>query len=192
MAYNLEWRPVGGATTAVAGITDLFYDLTGLTAAEDYEWRVQETDGTNTSAFSAWSGFTAAPPAYNLEWRDVATQTTTVVTGITDLFYDLTGLTENTGYEFRVQEDDGSTTSAFTAWTGFTTAAAATGVRMTISEAMGASDSFGGFSPSVYTLTIGEAVTAIDSVSASLAGLRGLITATITIEPTITGTITVS
>ena len=67
----------------------------------------------------------------------------------------------------------------------------------TIAEALSASDTFGGFSPSVYTLTIGEAVTALDSVSAALAGLRGLITATITIEPMITGaattgTITVS
>jgi ABC-type glucose/galactose transport system permease subunit len=72
----------------------------------------------------------------------------------------------------------------------------------TISEALNASDSFGGFSPSVYTLTIGEAVTALDSVSTSLSGLRGFVTATITIEPmitgaattepTITGTITVS
>ena len=60
----------------------------------------------------------------------------------------------------------------------------------TIAEALSASDTFGGFSPSVYTLTIGEAVTALDSVSASLAGLRGLITATITIEPMITGAAT--
>jgi hypothetical protein len=60
----------------------------------------------------------------------------------------------------------------------------------TIAEALSASDTFGGFSPSVYTLTIGEAVTALDSVSASLAGLRGLITATITTEPTITGAAT--
>ena len=54
--------------------------------------------------------------SYNLEWRDTATLTTTQVTGITDLFYDLTGLTASSDYEFRVQEDDGSTQSAFTAW----------------------------------------------------------------------------
>ena len=59
-----------------------------------------------------------------------------------------------------------------------------------ISEAMGASDTFGGFSPSVYTLTIGEAVTALDSVSAALAGLRGFVTATITIDSMIAGTVT--
>ena len=60
MAYNLEWRPVGGATTSVTGITDLFYDLTGLTASSDYEFRVQEDDGTTLSGWSAWTGFTTA------------------------------------------------------------------------------------------------------------------------------------
>jgi len=60
MSYNVEWRPVGGATTSVTGITDLFYDLTGLTAAEDYEFRVQEDDGTNVSGWSDWTGFTTA------------------------------------------------------------------------------------------------------------------------------------
>ena len=64
--------------------------------------------------------------SYNLEWRDTATLTTTTVTGITDLFYDLTGLTASEGYEFRVQETDGVDTSAFSAWSGFTTAAAGT------------------------------------------------------------------
>ena len=59
----------------------------------------------------------------------------------------------------------------------------------TIAEALAASDTFGGFSPSVYTLTIGEAVTALDSISASLAGLRGFVTATITINPMITGAV---
>ena len=58
MSYNLEWRPVGGATTTVTGITDLFYDLTGLTAGTDYEFRVQEDDGTTLSGWSAWTGFT--------------------------------------------------------------------------------------------------------------------------------------
>ena len=64
MSYNLEWRPVGGATTQVTGITDLFYDLTGLTASEDYEWRMQEDDGSAQSAWSAWNGFTTAVIEY--------------------------------------------------------------------------------------------------------------------------------
>ena len=61
---TLEWRDTATLTTTqVTGITDLFYDLTGLTAASDYEFRVQEDDGTNTSAWSAWSGFTTEPYA---------------------------------------------------------------------------------------------------------------------------------
>ena len=60
MSYNVEWRPVGGATTTVTGITGTFYDLTGLTASTDYEFRVQEDDGTTQSAFTAWTGFTTA------------------------------------------------------------------------------------------------------------------------------------
>jgi len=60
--------------------------------------------------------------SYNLEWRDTATLTTTTVTGITDLFYDLTGLTASTEYEFRVQETDGVDTSAFSEWNRFDTA----------------------------------------------------------------------
>ena len=60
MSYNIEWRPVGGATTSVTGITDLFYDLTGLTAAEDYEFRVQEDDGTALSGWSDWFAFTTS------------------------------------------------------------------------------------------------------------------------------------
>ena len=56
MAYSLEWRPAGGQVTTVAGITDLFYDLTGLTEGSDYEFRVQEDDGSTQSAFTAWTG----------------------------------------------------------------------------------------------------------------------------------------
>ena len=63
MSYNVEWRPVGGSTTSVTGITDLFYDLTGLTAETDYEFRVQEDDGTNVSGFTDWTGFTTAAAA---------------------------------------------------------------------------------------------------------------------------------
>lgn len=62
---------------------------------------------------------------YNLQWRDVATETTTAVTGISGLLYDLTGLSSSTLYEFRVQEDDGTNTSDYSAWFGFETASGA-------------------------------------------------------------------
>jgi hypothetical protein len=59
---------------------------------------------------------------YNIEWRDLATQSTTSVSGIDALFYDVSGLQVGTNYEFRAQEYDGATTSAWSAWSGFSTA----------------------------------------------------------------------
>lgn len=57
--YNLEWRDVATLTvTPVFGVVGESYELTGLSAGEDYEFRVQEVDGTNQSAWSAWSPFT--------------------------------------------------------------------------------------------------------------------------------------
>ena len=58
---------------------------------------------------------------YNLQYRDLATLTTTTVTGIDALFYDVIGLQSNTQYEFRVQEDDGTTTSSYSDWAQFVT-----------------------------------------------------------------------
>jgi hypothetical protein len=80
--------------------------------------------------------------SYNLEWRDTATLTTTTVTGITDLFYDLTGLTAGTDYEFRVQEDDGTTVSGWSAWAGFTTATESIILYLDIIENQNISDSY--------------------------------------------------
>ena len=61
---------------------------------------------------------------YNLQYRDIDTQTTTTVTGIDALFYDVTGLEQDTQYEFRVQENDGTTTSDYSDFVGFQTARA--------------------------------------------------------------------
>ena len=58
---------------------------------------------------------------YNLQYRDLDTLTTTTVTGIDALFYDLAGLTPSTQYEFRVQEYDGGTTSDYSDWFEFQT-----------------------------------------------------------------------
>jgi len=59
---------------------------------------------------------------YNLQYRDLATLTTTTVTGIDALFYDVIGLASNTQYEFRVQEDDGTSLSPYSDYFPFTTA----------------------------------------------------------------------
>jgi hypothetical protein len=311
LSGGYTWVDISSPTvTTATDITDLFYDLTGLTAETDYEFRVQEDDGTNVSGWSDWTGFTTAAAATSVTMTiseatsaadtesaqanlistisetSSATDTTTgklsaslslnesagasdtdkgqyatsqeileavQANDLTDtLFHALLtqnlsalasdtvslkanyGLTLNessgaadtdtgkasliatlsesaTGSDSVSMPSDGVVTviigevstasdgvsmSASFSMTLSESAQAADSLAgrgkllASISEAMGASDTFGGFSPSVYTLTIGEAVTALDSVSAALAGLRGLITATITIEPTITGTTT--
>jgi len=122
MLYNLQYRDTATlTTTTVTGIDALFYDLTGLTNDKKYEFRVQEDDGTTTSDYSEWEEFETGYPVYNLQYRDVATQTTRTIIGVGKTFYNLSGLERNTPYEFRVQEDDGTTQSAFTAWEGFET-----------------------------------------------------------------------
>ena len=311
LSGGYTWVDISSPTvTTATDITDLFYDLTGLTAETDYEFRVQEDDGTNVSGWSDWTGFTTAAAATSVTMTiseattaadtesaqanlistisetSSATDTTTgklsaslslsesagasdtdqgqyatsqeileavQANDLTDtLFHAL--LTQNlsalasdsvslkANYGLTLSESAGATDtdtgkasliatlsesatgsdSVSMPTDGVVTlnigevSTASDGVSMsasfsmtlsesaqasddlagratllaTIAEALSASDSFGGFSPSVYTLTIGEAVTALDSVSAALAGLRGLITATITIEPTITGAAT--
>jgi len=109
--------------------------------------------------------------SYNVEWRPVGGATTSV-TGITDLFYDLTGLTAETDYQFRVQEDDGTTLSAFTAWTGFTTAAAVTSVTMTISEATTAADTESAQANLISTIS--ETSSATDTTTGKLSASLSL------------------
>jgi len=58
---------------------------------------------------------------YNLQYRDLATLTTTTVAGIDALFYDLAGLDQGEQYEFRVQEDENGTTSDYSDWFEFQT-----------------------------------------------------------------------
>ena len=311
LSGGYTWVDISSPTvTTATDITDLFYDLTGLTAETDYEFRVQEDDGTNVSGWSDWTGFTTAAAATSVTMTiseattaadtesaqanlistisetSSATDTTTgklsaslslnesagasdtdqgqyatsqeileavQANDLTDTLFhalltqNLTALASDTvslkaNYGLTLSESAGATDTgtgkasltatisesaqgndsvslpadgvvtisigeASTASDGVSMSAnfsmtlaesaqAADSVSgratllATIADALYASDSFGGFSPSVYTLTIGEAVTALDSVSAALAGLRGLITATITIEPTITGAAT--
>jgi hypothetical protein len=60
-----------------------------------------------------------------------------------------------------------------------------------MAEALTASDAFVGVAPSVYTLTLSEAVTALDLVETTRikTSLKGFVTATITIGPASTGAV---
>ncbi|WP_305046338.1 fibronectin type III domain-containing protein [Geoalkalibacter sp.] len=55
--YDMEWRPVAGSTTAVNGLSTNSYNLTGLSPATSYEFRVRAVDGAQQSDWSAWVGF---------------------------------------------------------------------------------------------------------------------------------------
>jgi hypothetical protein len=76
--FTLEHRLIAGpgATTSVTGITDLFYDLSGLTPATNYEFRVLETDGTISSAFSNWFPVATTAATVTVEPTLSTTQTT--------------------------------------------------------------------------------------------------------------------
>ena len=62
MAYNVEWREYGvaGGETLVTGVEELYYVLEGLAPGTDYEFRVQEEVGGETSPWSGWHPFTTA------------------------------------------------------------------------------------------------------------------------------------
>ena len=331
LSGGYTWVDISSPTvTTATDITDLFYDLTGLTAETDYEFRVQEDDGTNVSGWSDWTGFTTAAAATSVTMTiseattaadtesaqanlistisetSSATDTTTgklsaslslnesagasdtdqgqyatsqeiieavqandlastlfhalLTQNLSALASDTVSLKANYGLtlnETAAGVDSATGKASFNATLSESAGAtdtgtgkasltatisesaqgndsvslpadgtvtisigeasvASDGVSMsasfsmtlsesaqasddlagratllaTIAEALSASDSFGGFSPSVYTITIGEAVTALDSISASLAGLRGFVTATITIDSMIAGTVT--
>ena len=123
MLYNLQYRDTSTVTkTEVTGIDALFLDVSDLDQGEQYEFRVQEDDGGTVSDYSDWFGFsTQAGITYNLQYRDLSTLTTTTVTGIDAIFYDLAGLDQGEQYEFRVQEDESGTTSDYSDWFKFQT-----------------------------------------------------------------------
>jgi hypothetical protein len=59
---------------------------------------------------------------YNIQYRELPTLITKTVTGVDEIFYDLSSLNPGTQYQFRVQENDGTSTSDYSAWFGFSTA----------------------------------------------------------------------
>lgn len=72
----------------------------------------------------------ASATSYNLEWREEG-GSTTQVTGITDLYYDVTSLDSGQLHEYRVQgQEDGGAVSEWSAWTEFTTQAVGVSVNL--------------------------------------------------------------
>ncbi|MBD2702664.1 fibronectin type III domain-containing protein [Spirosoma sp. BT702] len=137
---------------AVDGIPSAGYSLTGLTAGTTYEWRVQAVcSATSVSAFvqgQTFTTFTCVAPytlgntgatsssvglfwyvsynesgrTYELRYRPIGTPNWNTVSGITSQSYSLTGLTNNTAYEWQVKSVCSPTeSSTFTASSTFAT-----------------------------------------------------------------------
>jgi hypothetical protein len=131
-AYTLQWRQQGAANwTTVTGITNSTYSLTGLTSLTAYEWQVQSVCSlTASSTYAGPQSFTTlscqAPSGQNavsksisaqlnwygsfdpgqtfeLRYRPVGTVNWTSVASLTTTTYSLTGLTNNTQYEWQVR-----------------------------------------------------------------------------------------
>lgn len=99
---------------------DASLSLTGTEEGLVACWNMQEGSGLTT--VDAVSGVNDS--LQNDAWQSLGPGETTTIVDINDLFLDVTGLSTNTGYEWRVQEDDGTQQSDWSSWTTFTTTAA--------------------------------------------------------------------
>lgn len=142
---NANWTTVGSLTTSS-------YSLTGLTSATAYEWRVQGVCSvTSTSVFTdpqSFTTFSCQPPTslnsasvrsgsallawsmpyaepgrtYGLRYRPVGPANWTTVNSLTATTYSLSGLANNTAYEWQVRAVcSGTESSAYTSSSTFTT-----------------------------------------------------------------------
>ncbi|GAB3985384.1 hypothetical protein GCM10028807_00510 [Spirosoma daeguense] len=128
-SYQIEWRALSSTFwNSIANITSP-YTLTGLTAGVTYEWRVRSSCGilseerptfspfcnlggydqksveniTSTSAQLIWTS-TSLPP-YSLRWRRMGDVNWTNLTGNVTSPYTLTGLMNNTRYEWQIANE---------------------------------------------------------------------------------------
>lgn len=117
------WEAIVAAyppSTLVFGIEDTYYDLTDLDSDTSYDWRVRVDDDGTKGDWSAWQTFSTLGIVYDVEYRPVG-GTTSLVTSISNTFYDLTALNPNTDYEWRVRADDGVNKGSWSGWVQFTT-----------------------------------------------------------------------
>lgn len=133
------------------------------------------TNLTSNTATLSWPNLGVA--SYTLRWKPQAGPTWTTIPGLTTTTYALTGLTQTTAYEFQVQSECGTSTSAFSASTVFTTPAPCP-------DALEPNDSFATAAPVTLPANIsaliatasdadhyGFSITATSTVSIFLSGL---------------------
>ncbi len=149
-SYAVKYRIVGAATWISTTSSTNSKALSGLTASSNYEFQVQTSCGSSTSAFSASSNFstTAAPcnspnglgssgvttnsatvaanavsnaTSYNIQYRAVGASTWTNTTSLT-VSKTLSGLNPATSYEFQEQAVCPTNTSQFSTSSNFATA----------------------------------------------------------------------
>ncbi len=188
ISYNLQWRPTGSPNwITVSSLTTASYSLTGLSPITAYEWQVQTLCMSgNSSAYSSVSNFTTTScqtPSFQSEsnllttsvrlswssytnttqtllWRAVGAINWTIVPSLTS-FYNLTGLTNGTAYEWQVRTDCSPTSSSsFTAPRSFTpTCPPVTGLTEILITPISLDLQWNGVSGSQYTLQIRPATT---------------------------------
>ena len=71
MSFTLEWRDTATSTSQTvddifsveditAGVATFISEMGSLSSGTQYEFRVRESDGTNVSAWTAWTQFTTS------------------------------------------------------------------------------------------------------------------------------------
>lgn len=161
-SYNVRYKPTtsGTWTTTTSGTTSL--SISGLSSNTAYEYQVQTVCTSASASYSASSNFsTLADPcdpasglgssnittsgadlswsagagasSYNVRYKPIASGTwTNTTSGSTSV--SISGLTEDTAYEFQVQTVCSSASSAYTSSSNFSTLANTSGNSVLISE----------------------------------------------------------
>jgi hypothetical protein len=153
-SYTLQWAlQNSGNWTTVAGLTTTSYDLTGLSAVTGYQFKVRALcGGSNYGDYSAATDFTtpavcntptglsatgitsssamlnwgtvSGATTYSLQWALQNSSNWTTVAGLTSTSYNLTGLSANTGYQFKLRaECGGGNNSDYSSAVNFSTLA---------------------------------------------------------------------
>ncbi len=149
VSYNVQYRQTGTSTWTSTTSSTNSKAVSGLNASTQYEFQVSTVCSGSSSAFSGSATFTtSAPPcnattgmnttnvadnsatfnwnavsgalSYNVQYRKTGTSTWTSA-NTTATFYNVSGLTAGTGYEWQVQTVCSGGNSSFTSSTTFTT-----------------------------------------------------------------------